>query len=364
MDHAAFAKLVALELRPVYAIERDDKENLVVQWFDPVRAILVRGGGARALHEVSTDILRELFSNMGTDVSEKQMLIFGNKGFISPVVDLTKNFLPRANDMPPMDGDSVRGLLRFACGTVLNLLTGEMRRCQPEDRISLSTGYAYQDWDASLAVKGLVARVCARLNALWGNDQDVDDLEDQRLLDELLEASPLYRFFYSLYEDHSMAFWHLRQSVRAVAGLPGFEELLFLVDSRGSNGKSTWLQLLKAILGVEGGYFATLDYEKHFIGSGMSQKNVPRVPRGETGNSTRRWPRKWEAAGTIQLTPAGSTRTRPASNRSAPWSFAPTTSRNFRQMMAGFAVESVTSTCRFSGSRTRRTRGNVRLTLK
>ena len=151
---------------------------------------------------------------------------------------------------------------------------GGTRRCQPEDRISLSTGYAYQDWDASLAAKGLVARACARLNILWHDDQDVDDLEDQGLLDELLKMSPLYRFFYSLYEDHSMAFWHLRQSVRAVAGLSGFEELLFLVDSRGSNGKSTWLQLLKAILGVEGGYFATLDYEKHFIGSGMAQKNV------------------------------------------------------------------------------------------
>ena len=101
MDHAAFAKLVALELRPVYAIERDDKENLVVQWFDPVRAIWVRGGGARARHEVSTDSLRELFTKLGAEVTQRQMLIFGNKGFISPVVDLRRTSFPERTTCRP-----------------------------------------------------------------------------------------------------------------------------------------------------------------------------------------------------------------------------------------------------------------------
>ena len=271
VNHAAFARLVAMRLSAYYAIEREDKENLVIQWFDPLRGFWVRGEGARRLHEVATEILYDIFEG---ELDESAASIFGNKNFISPVVDLVKNYLPRAQEMQPLDGDGARGLLRFSCGTVLNFITGEVRRGQPEDRISLSTGYAYRDWEAALDTKGLVGRLCNDLNALWEQGRDVQDLSEPERLAQLLEQSPLYSIFYSLFEDHSTAFWLLRQSVRAVAGLAGYEEVLFLVDSRGSNGKGTWLAVLKAVLGVDNGYYATLEYEKHFVGNGMAQKCI------------------------------------------------------------------------------------------
>jgi hypothetical protein len=271
VNHAAFARLVAMRLASFYAVEREDKENLVIQWFDPLRGVWVRGGGARRLHEVATEILYEIFEDT---LDEEAASIFGNKNFISPVVDLVKNYLPRAQEMPPLDGDRSRGLLRFSCGTVLDFGTGEVRRGQPEDRISLSTGYEYRDWDATLETKGLVGRLCADLNTLWEQGRDVDELCEPERLERLLHESPLYRMFYSLFEDHSTAFWLLRQGVRAAAGLAGYEEVLFLVDSRGSNGKGTWLAVMKALLGVDNGYYATLEYEKHFMGNGMAQKCI------------------------------------------------------------------------------------------
>ena len=270
VNHAAFARLVASQLAQFYAIEREDKENLVIQWFDPDRRVWVRGGGARRLHEVATDILYGLFER---DLDEGAASIFGNKNFISPVVDLVKSYLPRAQELPPLDGDRARGLLRFSCGRVLDFVSGEVRQCTAEDRISLGTGYPYQEWDAGMETKAFVASLCSDLNALWEQGRDADELAPDRL-ERALQHSPLYRLFYSIFEDHPTAFWLLRQSVRAVAGLAGYEEVLFLVDPRGSNGKGTLLALMMAILGTGGGYYGTLDYEKHFIGSGMAQKCI------------------------------------------------------------------------------------------
>ena len=87
----------------------------------------------------------------------------------------------------------------------------------------------------------------------------MEDLQNaSQRLERAFEASTLYRVLYQLFEDHSMGFWLLRQSVRAVAGLGGFEELLFLVDPRGANGKGTWLALLKTMLGTSNnGYYGT-----------------------------------------------------------------------------------------------------------
>jgi phage/plasmid-associated DNA primase len=86
--------------------------------------------------------------------------------------------------------------------------------------------------------------------------------------------SALYRIFFGFFEDHNVSLWLLKQSVRAVAGHPGYEEVLFLVDGRGSNGKGAWLAIMKAVLGIDNGYYGTLEYEKHLIGLGMSAKNV------------------------------------------------------------------------------------------
>jgi len=273
-NHMAFAGLVARRMEGLYAIERADKENLVVQRFDPVHRIWVRGGGGRFLQEVVTDVLYGIFP----DLDEKAKAIFGNAGFVGPVTTLLKNYLPhdRTKDMPTLDGDQTRGLLRFSCGTVLDLRTGVTRPCEPADRISLCTGYAYSDWSVAAETKEFVAELVRDLNALWDKGREVDESTQdmQERLTRAVDESTLYRIFYCLFEDHSTALWLLRQSVRAAAGLAGYEEVLFLVDRRGSNGKGTWLAALKAVLGVDNGYYATLDYDKHFVGSGIARQNI------------------------------------------------------------------------------------------
>ena len=91
-NHTAFAKLIASELGTSnYAVEKIDKENLVIQWFDGRNRVWVRGGGARNLHDVATETLYRIFSHL----SEEAKANFGNKGFISFVVDLLKNNLQR-----------------------------------------------------------------------------------------------------------------------------------------------------------------------------------------------------------------------------------------------------------------------------
>ena len=166
-----------------------------------------RCSGARRLHEVATEILYGLFER---DLDEEAASIFGNKNFISLVVDLVKSYLPRAQELPPLDGDRARGLLRFSCGTVVDFVSGEVRQCMAEDMISLGTGYPYQEWDAGMETKAFVASLCSDLNALWEQGRDADELTPERL-ERALQHSPLYRLFYSLFEDHPTAFWLLRQ---------------------------------------------------------------------------------------------------------------------------------------------------------
>ena len=90
-DHSAFAKLIALKLERCYALERVDRENVVVHWFVRHHRVWVRGGGARALREVVTNTLYRMVPKL----SDEARTIFGNKGFVSPVVDLLKNYLER-----------------------------------------------------------------------------------------------------------------------------------------------------------------------------------------------------------------------------------------------------------------------------
>ena len=87
--------------------------------------------------------------------------------------------------------------------------------------------------------------------------------------------SKVLRFFYGLFEDWSLALWLLRQSVRALGGLQGFEEFLFMTNSAGSNGKGTWIALLSKALGGADptSYFYTLDFSKHFVGMDAKGNN-------------------------------------------------------------------------------------------
>ena len=60
-----------------------------------------------------------MLHRMFPELEDEVRTIFGNKGFVSPIVDLLKNYLERDSTakMPPLDGEQTRGLLRFRAAT-------------------------------------------------------------------------------------------------------------------------------------------------------------------------------------------------------------------------------------------------------
>ena len=60
VDHVAFAKLVLAELKDEFVIEREDKECLIVQWFDWTKRRWVRAGGSRHLEDKASEVLRRV----------------------------------------------------------------------------------------------------------------------------------------------------------------------------------------------------------------------------------------------------------------------------------------------------------------
>ena len=267
VDHDAFARVVARELDGTFAIEREDKENLTVQWFDKARKIWVRAGGARRLWCETTSILRRVAKPRNADGEyEPAPGKYGNKHFVSSVVDMLKCHLPAATELEDLDGDTARFLLRFSCGKVLDFRTGEVRPARPEDRISQCTGKPFRPFKD----EG-IEQLLLEINNFWAQGgTDVGFFFAQRL-DKLVGESKLYGLFYGLTEDHNLALWLLKQCARAIAGVPGVEEVLWMSDSRGSNGKGCVLALLKHALGIKNGYYGTLTYEKHFLGTGQAR---------------------------------------------------------------------------------------------
>ena len=58
IDHVAFAKVALSKLGGEFVIEREDKEILIVQWFDWQRRLWVRAGGSRQLEDKTSEVLR------------------------------------------------------------------------------------------------------------------------------------------------------------------------------------------------------------------------------------------------------------------------------------------------------------------
>ena len=157
----------------------------------------------------------------------------------------------------------------------------------PSDRISRCTGYSYKEFeDTGLRMKAL--KLVEALQKAWEEGKDdipeelLEDMsamagvgEDGKLGAAGLVHSKVLRFFYGLVEDWNMAIWLLRQTVRVLGGLPGYEEFLFMTNSEGSNGKGTWIALLSKTLGGSDptSYFYTLDFSKHFVGMDAKGNN-------------------------------------------------------------------------------------------
>jgi hypothetical protein len=143
VDHEAFARVVIEHIGNNFLIESEAKETVTVQWWDDARKLWVRAGGGRRLQMHIVDICRKHARPLVNGKRGAAPSFYGNKAFFGPICDIVKSYLPTAGERPPLDGDQTRTLLRFSCGTVLEMLTGFTRPARSEDRISFSTGYRY-----------------------------------------------------------------------------------------------------------------------------------------------------------------------------------------------------------------------------
>ena len=91
VNHMAFAQVIVRELGDTYALEREDKEALVVQWFHESRFIWKRAGGARRLRKKAYDILnRVAIPSASLEEDDEAPAIYGDTHFLSSVVNELK----------------------------------------------------------------------------------------------------------------------------------------------------------------------------------------------------------------------------------------------------------------------------------
>ena len=273
LDHIAFANIVVPLLSGHFAIEREDKETLTLQYFCEKRRLWIRGGGTRHLRQHVSDILRRnviIKTEMGAD---EPPTLFGNRDFINSITEEVKTNLPLSSELGPLDGNSTRGLVMFSDGLLLDLCTGELRQGEATDRISKSTGYGYQAL-TNAGLRDLIDRATHNFCTFWeAGGSTFETGECDEILEALKQGSPLYQFVYGLFENDDLAVWLIMQTIRALGGL-AFEEFLYMSNSKGQNGKGTWIALLMKLLGTTpANYFQTLEFSKHFIGTAKAGNN-------------------------------------------------------------------------------------------
>ena len=91
LDHIAFAN-IAVPLRSGhFAIEREDKEALTLQYFCSKRRLWIRGGGARHLRQHVSEILRKHVVTKTESGTDEPPTLFGNREFINSITEEVKN---------------------------------------------------------------------------------------------------------------------------------------------------------------------------------------------------------------------------------------------------------------------------------
>ena len=94
VDRIAFAHIVVPLLSGHFAIEREDREALTLQYFCSKRRQWIRGGGARHLRQHVSVILRRhvvIKTETGTD---EPPTLFGNRDFVNSITEEVKANLP------------------------------------------------------------------------------------------------------------------------------------------------------------------------------------------------------------------------------------------------------------------------------
>ncbi len=131
-------------LEGCFALEREDKEVLVVQWFHPVKRVWLTAGGARRLRKLVYNVLNDRARpavQAGTFAEPPS--IFGDSSFLTAVCNEVKSGLPISAELGLLDDSQSRYKLLFTCGTLLDLKSGELRKATSVDRLSKHTGYKY-----------------------------------------------------------------------------------------------------------------------------------------------------------------------------------------------------------------------------
>ena len=273
LDHIAFATIVVPLLSGHFAIEREDKEALTLQYFCCKRRLWIRGGGARHLRQHVSEILRRHVIIKTDRGADEPPTLFGNRDFINSITEEVKTNLPLSSELGPLDGNNTRGLVMFSDGLLLDLSTGKLRQGEATDRISKSTGYGYQAL-TNTGVCDLIDKATHKFCTFWDDGGVTFETgECDEVLEALKQGSPLYQFVYGLFENDDLTVWLILQTIRALGGL-AFEEFLYMSNSKGQNGKGTWIALLMKLLGTTpANYFQTLEFSKHFIGTAKAGNN-------------------------------------------------------------------------------------------
>ena len=263
VDHHSFATFISQELRRVYdfpqfVIDRASAENVVIQYWHEAKANWIPAGGARALRDACPEILREAFRNCAVQPQDIGGLL-GNFNFLKDITEMTKALLPVQSEpgIGLLDDVEAQGKLRFACGTVMDFKTKEIRRGRPSDRMSFSTKEPYAEWK-SASVEALIRD----LQLLWDKEEEVEpDSDLEKRLQAEVAKEGVYSLFFNLFEHHNQGLWMLRQVARGLAGLQNLEEFVFLYDPRGKNGKGTIMALVIETLGLGSeNYYKSIEY--------------------------------------------------------------------------------------------------------
>ena len=227
VDHEAFARLVLSQIDKEFLVESEAKENVTIQWWDAGRKVWVKAGGGRRLCMKVVDVCRKLARPVEKNGERGPAPTwYGNKHFFAPICDIVKSYLPAAGELPPLDGDQTRGLVRFSCGTVLDLRSGVARPGMAQDRISKSTGYRYAAWNAPRDLQDLVAKVVDAVVKDWeaGATSIDHNIFLTGQLDAIKKRSKVLALLFDLVGTWDLTLWLLCQITRAVGALPRFEE--------------------------------------------------------------------------------------------------------------------------------------------
>ena len=275
IDHDAWSR-VMLECFttggfPEYVKNRDDAENLVIEYWDGKKLVWVAAGGARAMKDNAAQLLRVYLRKRAPHVDLGSLP--GNAPFMNPIIEGVKAKLPAATDseIGMLNGESSRGLLRFDDGTVLDFATNAVIKSEPKQRISFGTKIPWSPFSGDGT--GLIKHFTGEFMAFVAKgSQSVKDTELQDMLNELRKMMPrgLYAVIWAIFEDDDVAIWVIRQISRGCAGFELLEEFIFFFDERGQNGKGTIMNLVRQALGD---YYATCPYKGALLDTASGGNN-------------------------------------------------------------------------------------------